>query len=205
MEINKERIIEAHRRLRYPILPNQVNMFGVRTNIQIGDTFNDYLGLIYGDTFIITSGTTEPGAYWISNPMNNLGTAILRPKLHTNIWSKGYHNGYKALVQTGIAGIWRYDYRSGFPTYTYETKGNINIPIAIDPKGERLKRYDTLGNGINFHRAKEGVLIKQIGKWSAGCQVVQDSAMYDNMINVIYSSKQQAYNYALFTESEILF
>ena len=83
-----------------------LNIIGVRSNNEIANSFDDWLYLIYRDD----SGefnvhefpiTTDPGAYWLKNPMNVNGTAILVPGQYRAAYKIGLHQGkYEALKQS---------------------------------------------------------------------------------------------------------
>ena len=46
--------------------------------------------------------TTDPGLYWLENPMNVDGTAILAPGQYRGAYRIGKHrDDYQAVVQTG--------------------------------------------------------------------------------------------------------
>ena len=90
-----------------------LNIIGIRSNNEIANSFDDWLYLIFRDD----SGemkihefpiTTDPGAYWLKNPMNIEGTAILVPGQYSGSHAIGKHQGkYEALKQKGRVNVWR--------------------------------------------------------------------------------------------------
>jgi hypothetical protein len=159
-------IKEALRKKQYKFFENgdyNLNIIGIRNvSDQIDNLFDDTLFLAYKveDRFNIQQFpcTTQPGAYYMKNPMNKLGTAILVPGQYRGAYTIGLHQGkYEALRQCGLLKIYRDNDRDN--TYDYQ---NIT---------------DSLNDGINIHKA--GRASKKIDNWSAGCQVLAYSADFD--------------------------
>lgn len=201
-QLTYEVIKEAYRLKNWKFDESKLNITGVRTNNIIPDSFNDYLictwkeagtGKMFGGM-----ATTEPGAYWLSKPMNVKGTAVIVPGYYENVWQIGNHHGYEALVQAGVFKVWRDNDRSNsLPVYSglsaIDKLGNNLIPI---PAGAEC--------GLNCHRALEGLIIKTVGKFSAGCQVWENSALFNRMMKLAKQSGQKRFSYGLFTENDFL-
>jgi len=103
----------------------------------------------------IFQNTTNPGAYWMNNPMSKLGTAILKPGQWVDCWSRGFHQqkaDHRALVQTAKITVYRDNNKDSY----YQLNEN---------------QVETGLFGINIHGSGKLAPSKQIGKWSAGCQV----------------------------------
>jgi len=167
---------------------NELTIIGVRTNFDLPDSFNDYLlctwvengeGKMFGGM-----ATTDPSVYWLNKPMNVKGTAIVQPNMYNNVWTIGNHHEYKALVQCGSFKTWR----------------DGNKDSQLDRTGDTIIAGPECG--INCHRAYEGFIVKTIGKYSAGCQVWQNSKLFDKMMDLAYKSKQKTFTYILFTEND---
>ena len=135
--------------------PFNVNVIGVRSVVRIANKFDDWMYLVYQDDdgeWIekVYPITTDPGTYWLENPSNVDGTAMLAPGEYK--YKLGLHprkDGYEALVQAGEVAVYR------------DNDGD-NI---LDPtKGPFWGWF-----GINIHHA--GTDSSQVNKWSAGCQV----------------------------------
>ena len=59
--------------------------------------------------------------------------------------------------------------------------------------------------GINLHRASILYILDKIGKFSAGCQVIQSSKDFDFLISKCMESKQKYFSYFLFDKNQIEF
>ena len=111
-------------------------------------------------------GTTEPGRSATQNPPNPNGVARLDTGYHKQIWGKGQHRGYNALVQVGAVRLVR----------------DRNKNASRDDK----VTVET-GNGINFHTTKTtgwrgAASLSSIGPWSAGCVVAYNSVEYSKEV-----------------------
>lgn len=164
-------IKEALRKKQYKFFENgdyNLNIIGIRNvSDQIDNLFDDTLFLAYKveDRFNIQQFpcTTQPGAYYMKNPMNKLGTAILVPGQYRSAYTIGLHQGkYEALRQFGLLKIYRDNDRDN--TYDYQ---NIT---------------DSINDGINIHKA--GRASKKIDNWSAGCQVLAYAADFDILMGL---------------------
>ncbi len=86
--------------------PFNLNLIGVRSLDTTPNTYNDlFLALWKHNGFwnkLAFACTTEAGLYYLENPLNNKGTAILKEGRYPSMWSNGKHQGkYDALKQTG--------------------------------------------------------------------------------------------------------
>lgn len=133
-----------------------VKLIGVR-GIENED---NYLG-VYDDAIFrvihkdITrwEASTDPGRYWLQNPLNPKGCAKLREGLW---WYEfGQHRGHAALIQSTV-----------FEVERLSPDGKIN---CLD-KG----RF-----GINLHSGGPGDEAEDIGRWSAGCQIIKTPTPWD--------------------------
>ena len=135
-----------------------LNIVGVRTASRTSNAFDDNLFCVYRAEeewklwhwYI----TTDPGTYYLENPMNVNGTAILCAGQHRGAWQFGVHRSkYPALVQQKPVKVWRDSNR--------DATINLDIPNPVAQEGFW---------GLNFHRSSNKGSTK-VGKWSAGCQV----------------------------------
>lgn len=159
------------------------NLIGIRSRLDIPDSFDDKFYLV--DTkksrFIETSCTTNPGVYWLQNFMNPKGTAVLPPGQYLQSFKLGKHKGvYEALVQARPFTVWR--------------------DKDKDNKAESSLNTDTGMFGINIHRANESMVSKIVGKYSAGCQVINDPVAFNRIIQECKLSGQTVFDYTLFSE-----
>jgi hypothetical protein len=165
-----------------------LNLIGVR-NSDTGDTVTN----AFDDTFFIAyrdagkwkihnyACTTDPGAHWQQAPMNAGGTASLVPNQYRSTWRIDLHQGlYKALKQFK-------------PVDTYRDKNK-------DLKYTRHIEDITNGiYGINIHRASATGVSNRVDKWSAGCQVIADSADFANLMYLAHVAEKKYGNSFTYT------
>jgi peptidoglycan hydrolase-like protein with peptidoglycan-binding domain len=141
--------------------PWRLWLFGVRSATRKAGKFDDMLGCCYvNEDGIWTAhywpGTTDPGDYYLENPMNSKGCAILVPEQYLDTWTIDLHRGeYRALCQrAGEVAVYRDDNRDD----TLDTSG---MPIDIGYFG------------IDIHASTRiaGEVRTDVSTWSAGCQV----------------------------------
>lgn len=150
--------------------PYQLNIWGFRSKNTTPNAFDDEIHVF---TNIATEGkpkwayfvfkcTTDPGTYWLRNPMNPQGTAILNPGQYVNTYKLGLHRGvYKALIQTGGKVSVTRDY---------------NRDAILDFNNGRVASGYF---GINIHRANKIGTTYVIDRYSAGCQVFKNAGDFD--------------------------
>lgn len=143
-----------------------LNLIGVRTNDKKSNAFNDFFFVAYLEDGIekvlCFDCTTDPGLYYRNNPINVLGTAILKAMQHRRCWRLGMHKGkYPALVQVAPMTVHR----------------DNNKDNKLDEGNE-----DTGFFGLNCHNANKQRKSTLVGKWSAGCQVIADPDDHDQLI-----------------------
>jgi hypothetical protein len=167
-----------------------VNLLGVRYKSNV-NSFNDKLYIIRNiitevEVREITNFTTDPGLYYLSNPTNSSGTAILKPGFYKNLWQIGKHkNKYKALVQVNPCTVYR----------------DTNKDNKLDKGKESTGIF-----GINLHRANEVYKSTIVDKWSAGCQVVadpKDFKMLLDLCDTAVNNGQKFFSYTLVDSDEI--
>jgi len=183
-EITKESIKAILTKMGYLWFDNEINIIGIRTKDQTPDKFNDFMIISYKDEFHIFNCTTEPGVYWLKNPMRVSGTFVMKPGQYINKWKLGYHHTYEALVLAGIIQGWR-DY----------DKDNV-----VDP--DKSKVYSD-GKAVNIHHAHENTIQTVIDKYSAGCQVIQKFSDWLIFIGLVKEAKQEFYTYTLIEENDL--
>lgn len=149
-----------------------LNIFGVRTaNITAG-AFDDWLGVFWmnWDTdaweFHIWPATTDPGTFYLDQPLNVSGTAIMVDGQYPYSYQSGLHkNKYEALVQCRPVKVYRDD----------------NRDEILDMMPDTIQRGLF---GINIHRASADHRSTRVGKWSAGCQVVADPRDFAQLMDI---------------------
>jgi hypothetical protein len=125
----------------------------------VPDTFNDEIHVFYylpdgKMNYHVYPATTDPGTYWLNNPMMPKGTAVLKEGQYVNTYGIGLHRGQKsALVQVRPVTVLRDDDRDEW----------------IDFESPE----DTGMFGINIHYPSGQGGNKSIERDSAGCQVFE--------------------------------
>lgn len=169
-----------------------LNIIGIRTANGTPNRFDDVLHCIYKvkgqwvDRFWPI--TTDPGLYWLENPLNPAGTAaVVADRQYRALWQIGLHQGkYTALVQRGEVAVHRDDNCDGKVDYDSD-----NIEVGL--------------YGINCHRAttRAGGSV-QVDKWSAGCQVFADPADFDAFMAICKAQRDtrgwQSFTYTLLNQ-----
>ena len=159
--------------------PFKLNLIGVRNSKATNqNNFDDQIAYFYYDNNgqlrgKVSVGTTDPSTYWLNNPMNVKGAAVLKSGEYKDAYAIGLHKGlYTALVQVKSVTTIRDDDRNALINYFAPT---------------------TTGKyGINIHRATLNKANKAvIGQDSAGCQVFRDVADYNEMIDLAKKSREK--------------
>jgi len=175
--------------------PYQLNIVGVRKDSTVPNKFDDLIYAFWktdkgdweGKYF---TATTDPGTYYLKNPLSNLGTAILKEGQYVDTYGIGKHKGqYEALVQIKPLTVIR-DY-------------DRNAILDFNNGKEETGSF-----GINIHKA--GKDSKDVDTWSAGCQVFQKSDDFETFMKLarkhrdLYGNKftytlidERAYNRAM--------
>ena len=157
------------------------HIVGIRSNANVPNEFDDFIGIVNGTKVQWFTGTTNPGTHWLKNLMNPKGTALLKPGQYKDSWKLGLHRGqYKALVQCA-------------PVTVFRDKD-------LDAIAEEPAVTDTGIFGINIHRANPSWASKFIDKWSAGCQVLNNPADFKVLIEACDNSKLTKFTYTLLRE-----
>jgi len=171
-----------------------LNLIGIRRNNAGTNKFDDYMAVIYRNskavwTIHLYEITTDPGEYWLENPINPSGTAILPNGQYRASWEIGKHQGkYEALVQRKKVPVWRDNDKDNIIDYARLTVPNFGF------------------YGINIHRSNPYNESYLVGRWSAGCQVFKKVSEYDEFLGLcreaagIYGN---SFTYTLLTEEEI--
>ena len=167
-----------------------LNLIGCRSDDPKAGKFDDFMYCAFYDlnrewqlrTWHIT---TDPGPYYLANPMNAQGTAIVAEGQYPGVWQIGLHQKKTpALVQVGDFYVHRDRDKDGWV--------DTNTPRVL-----------ARGTGINAHGANATGLTQDVGKWSAACQVHQSQAGLDEML--FYAHQQvkwtgwKRYTYTLLT------
>ena len=152
--------------------PLKLNIWGFRSPNPVPNSFDDEIHVFTNIAktikdkvrwaYFVFKCTTDPGTYWLNNPMQKAGTAILAPNQYIDVYKIDKHRGkYYALCQ-----------RRG----KVEVIRDYNRDSILD----FLSGTTTWGNyGINIHRARRVGETFKIDKYSAGCQVFKNAKDFE--------------------------
>lgn len=182
------KIKTALRTNNYELLdrPYELNIVGIRSTSIVPNRFDDEIHVFYktpggGWEHYVFTATTDPGTYWLKNPMMPQGTAILAQGQYKNAYQIGLHKGqYEALVQVRNVKVIR-DY---------------NRDAVLDFNNGHLM---TGMFGIDIHRASLIGTTKYVDKYSAGCQVFEDIKGFDIFMQLCHRHKELYGNYFSYT------
>ena len=170
-----------------------LNIVGIRAYPGQINKFDDLMCLIYkvnsNWTIKTYPCTTDPGLYYMHNPMAVKGTAILKEGQYKSAFKIGYHQGkYEALVQNKELPVYR--------------DGNKDSKHDFDESKVEIGMF-----GINIHRATavEGAESTQVDKWSAGCQVIASSNNFKEFMNIVNKAAKlygKTFTYTLLNERD---
>lgn len=179
--------------------PYYPNLFGIRKETNVPNEFDDFVGAIWKDRIgtwysCCYAATTDPGKYWLVNPMNVDGAAIIVPGQYKKAYKVGYHKDYEAYKQIRPMSYVRDGNRDGLLDWLYRTIG--------------FKTYKEVA-ATNIHRANKDTTSKIVEKWSAGCQVLANPHEFTAILelgkNYIVTGKNlNEFNYTLFEEKDIV-
>jgi hypothetical protein len=168
-----------------------LNIIGIRSKTTEVNKFDDRICVVFRDELgWITRTwpcTTDPGTYWLDNPSNVAGTAILIPGQYRGVYKIGKHRGqYDALVQKG-------------GTVKVYRDANKDEVLDMDPDTEQEGYF-----GINIHKAGEHST--EVNKWSAGCQVFANKDDFEEFMSICYAARTKwgdSFTYTLIDEPEL--
>lgn len=170
--------------------PLELNIVGIRSDSVVPNKFDDFIYVFYKNPKNDWEGfsypaTTDTGTYWLKNPMNEKGSALLKEGQYIDAYQRGLHKGqYKALVQRKPVTIFR-DY-------------NRDAILDFNNGKEFTGLY-----GINIHRASSSKPSQLVDLWSAGCQVFQDPTDFNHfmkLVDVAESNNGNKFTYTLIDE-----
>ena len=185
---NPPKLIQVIEDMGYDVFTDgQINIIGVRSNNAVANKFDDRIHLIWvedGEWIQFSyPATTDPGTFYLENPMRMEGTAILIPGQYP-VYKWDLHQGkYRALCQ-----------RAG------------NVKVFRDNNRDNILDW---GNGdgiegsygINIHHA--GTDSTQVDKWSAGCQVFARLSDWNEAVAIWERSRSELFTYTLITEDDV--
>ncbi len=182
--------LKGHKIFEKDDKPYNLNLIGIRADNPVPNSFDDRLFVLWKHNGTwkrkVYAITTDPGTYWLKNPMNVNGTAILKEGQYLGLWALGKHSGYDALVQVNPCTVIR----------------DRNRDNRLDYDGHE----ETGLFGINLHRANPCGKSKQVDKWSAGCQVFADGREFQSFMRIAKESARiwgNSFTYTLLNERDL--
>lgn len=207
MKYSINRIKQAIQSKSYAFFENgsyNLNIIGIRSAISRSNEFDDYIYVIYKDgagSWICHEykATTDPGKPYLLNPLaGTKGTAILVPDQYRGTYTIGIHGrsrpsvAYKALEQVKDMRYVRDNNRDSV----------IDSSLYSNPSNIFSANLKT-----NIHRASKNVIARFVEKHSAGCQVIQNPAEFDEFLALCeISSKKYGnrFTYTLLEEKDVV-
>lgn len=159
------------RRYKTFVRPFELNIVGVRSNSTTPNSFDDSINVFFKNAqgvwvYQSHKATTDPGTYWLKNPLSPQGTAILKQGQYLNCYSIGLHRGeYTALVQVRPVTVIR----------DYDRNAILDFMNG---------KEDTGLFGINIHHASVEGTTKTVDKYSAGCQVFANINDFNSLMQL---------------------
>lgn len=171
--MNARQVMAALRQRGWKVFtrPFELNIVGLRSAVTRPNSFDDLICVAYHDdsgraVAHFFPATTDPGTYWLRQPMNPQGTAILAQGQYADAYSLGLHRGkYLALVETGGVKVIR----------DYDRDAVLDFANGKEESG----RF-----GINIHHASSNGTTRTVDKYSAGCQVFADIADFNGFMGM---------------------
>lgn len=157
--------------------PFELNILGRRTDTTKANSFDDFIYVFYKNKDDDWEGfkskaTTDAGTYWLQNPTQSKGTALLKAGQYVDTYQIDRHNEtYFAVTQRlkPVVVIRDYD------------RNNI---LDFNNGKEETGMF-----GINIHRASVSGTTKFIDKYSAGCQVFANGDDFNKFMEMAYKHK----------------
>jgi hypothetical protein len=191
-------IVKSVEKLGYKVYkePYKLNIVGIRNGNPVSqDKFDDTLAYFYYDDNGKLQGrvaiaTTDPSTFYLKNPMNRSGAAILKGGQYLDTYIIGTHaDKYTALVQRlKPVTVIRDNDRDGYTNFLNAEQSGFF--------------------GINIHRASRNKSNQAIiSRDSAGCQVFQNEADFNEMMRLARNSASKygnKFTYTLIDERDYI-
>lgn len=158
-----EQVIKAMKLKGHVVFSNpngfDLNIVGIRSKETKAGRFDDLLVVFHRRAgqwcYNAFPATTDPGLYYLENPLVESGTGIMKPGQYRGAYKIGKHQDkYDALVQRG-------------GRITVVRDFNRDGVLDLDSGREESGYF-----GGNIHRASATIESVEVGKWSALCQVI---------------------------------
>lgn len=157
------------------------HLIGIRSKADVPNEFDDLFYAISGATMKEYKGTTNDGTFYLKNPLNPKGAALLvADKQYIDTYQIGQHHDQIAFVQIKAVTVHRDNNK--------------------DLKSDETKVLDTGFFGLNIHRYNKDYALKFIDKGSAGCQVFYDPKQFEEFKAAFIATKLKYLTYTLLHE-----
>ena len=175
------------------IRPFELNIIGIRNESTVPNRFDDEIHIFFKNNsklwiHYIFPATTDPGTYWLKNPMNPQGTAILSQGQYNDAYQVGLHRGkYYALVQRKPVTVLR----------DYDRNAILDFQNG---------RPETGMFGVNIHHASVNGTTRTVDNYSAGCQVFANINDFNLFMQLCEKHKQlydNSFTYSLIDKRAI--
>lgn len=186
MVLQKLKAILRHKGFKLYTRPYELNIVGMRSSSTIPNQFDDEIHVFYKVNltkwnYHVFNATTDPGTFWLRNPMQPQGTAILAQGQYINAYALGLHRGqYTALIQQKPVTVIR-DYDR-----------DASLDFYNGTKAEGLF-------GINIHRANRTGTTLTVDRNSAGCQVFENAESFEQFLLLCQRHRQNYGNQFTYT------
>ena len=186
MSLQKIKAILRHKGYQFFSRPYELNIVGLRSKSVVPNQFDDEIHVFYKISnlnwyYHVFKATTDPGTFWLRQPMQPQGTAILAEGQYLDCYTLGMHQGkYEALVQSKPITVIR-DY---------------NRDAVLDFNNGNLSQGMF---GVNIHRASISGSTKVVDKYSAGCQVFENAKDFQLFLTLCEKHKKLYGNHFTYT------
>lgn len=199
--ITYQSIKSAYDRMGYKFRrePYMLNIFSIRSSESQSNKFDDLTVGFYHDSqgechILIFDSTTDPGKYWLQNPSNREGTAILVPGQYLDVYVIGIH---------GRTGSNPYEAFEQIDKMKYVRDNNKDMTLDFGLMND-AKNIFWANIKSNIHRASKNILAQLVEKYSAACQVIQSASNFESLLNAgkkqVLATGKKTFDYTLFTE-----
>lgn len=177
--------------------PWMLNIIGIRSENQKAGKWDDaiiffrYNGKSWD--WLQADATTDPGLYYLQNPMREEGTIIMVPGQYLDLYFRSHHKTEEAFRQKGSA------------LYVRDNNRDKYLDLSLMKNPKNIFSADDVYT--NLHNAHNTMEMWRVGKFSAGCQVVNKPE--DFATGLKWGDEQvehtgiNSFHYTLLLESEL--
>ena len=176
-----------------------LNLIGIRSATSISDYFDDLFVVVYKAQGLwrrqVYACTTDPGEHWLLNPLNRDGTIIMVPGQYRGAFKLGLHGRTSKLGP--------YDALEQVKPIDYVRDNSRDSVLHFELMKDPANIFSAIAK-TNIHRASKWKRLLNIGKYSAGCQVIQKPKDFEALIGLcraqINEKHGNAFTYTLLKE-----